>query len=344
MAIGRRRPAVDPRKAGSVESALRRALRAAVAGDWPSAETWLERIVESDSADLDAYHALARLYREQGDIGRAIRMHQNLLLRTGLSKVQKAEALRELARDFDAGGFVERAVAGYEEVLDANPREREALARLVLLLGELREYPRALALMKRWRRFDREAAEVEELGLLLAQAQAQVDEGDADGARGTLKRAIRRDKTNATAWSMLGELEAERGRDAKAVDAWRRAVIADRSLGSILLPRIDAGYAARKKPKEYEEFIRALLEECPTDPAAQIALARALASRGESRAAIESLARAVEIAPDAPSLRVALGRLLLETGQEGEALKAFGSLLDAVEQGGWRQPDAEEAP
>ena len=106
MAIGRRRSAVDPRKAGSVESALRRALRAAVAGDWPSAESWLERIVEADSADLDAYHALARLYREQGDIGRAIRMHQNLLLRTGLSKVQKTEALLELARDFDAGGFV----------------------------------------------------------------------------------------------------------------------------------------------------------------------------------------------------------------------------------------------
>ena len=120
--------------------------------------------------------------------------------------------------------------------------------------------------------------------------------------------------------------------------------MADRSLGSILLPRIDAGYAARKKPKEYDKFIRAVVEECPTDAAAQIALARALVSRGESRAAIESLARAVEIAPDAPSLRVELGRLLLEAGQDGEALKAFGSLLDAVEQGGWRPPDVEETP
>jgi len=334
---------VDPRKAGSVEAALRRALRAAVAGDRPSAETWLERIVEADSADLDAYHALARLYREQGDIGRAIRMHQNLLLRSGLSKAEKNEALLELARDFEAGGFVERAVAGYEEVLDANPRDREALEHLVKLLGSLREYPRALALAKRWRRLDREGADREERRLLLAQAQGQASEGDADGARATLKRALRKDRTNALAWSLLGELEAERGRDAKAIDAWRKAVSADRSLGSMLLPKIEAGFAARKKAPEYEKVVRSLLEEHPDDGAAHVALARTLASRGETAAAIESLSRAVEVAPGEPSLRVELGRLLLDGGHDGEALKAFGALLDVIERDAWRPLDVAES-
>lgn len=339
---------MDPRRAGSVEAALRRALRAAVAGDRPGAETWLERIVEADSADLDAYLALARLYREQGDIGRAIRMHQNLLLRTGLSKAEKSEALLELARDFEAGGFVERAVAGFEEALDANPRDREALEHLVKLQGALGEYPRALALVKRWRRFDRPAADREEQRLLLARARAQAADGEADGARTALKRALRKDKTNALAWSMLGELEAERGRDAKAIDAWRKAVSVDRTLGPTLLPKIEAGFAARKKIPEYEKFVRSLLEEHPDDPAAHVALSRTLASRGETAAAIESLSRAVEIAPGEPSLRVELGRLLLDGGHDGEALKAFGALLDVIERDDW-QPDegaggAEEEP
>ena len=343
MAIGRRRPTVDPRKAGSVEAALRRALRAAVAGDRAGAETWLERIVEADSADLDAYHALARLYREQGDIGRAIRMHQNLLLRSGLSKAEKNEALLELARDFEAGGFVERAVAGYEEVLDANPREREALERLVGLLGAMGEYPRALALSKRRRRFDREAAEAEERQLLLSQAQAQSSEGDSDGARATLKRALRKNRNDARAWSMLGDLEAERGRGARAIDAWRKAVSADRSLGSTLLPKIEAGFAARKKVREYEKFVRSLLEEHPKDASAHVALARSLAARGETAEAIESLSRAVEIAPGAPSLRVELGRLLLDGGHEGEVLKAFGALLDVIERDAWGALDVSES-
>ena len=173
MAIGRRRPVVDPRKAGSVEAALRRALRAAVGGDRPSAETWLERIVEADSADLDAYHALARLYREQGDIGRAIRMHQNLLLRAGLSKAEKNEALLELARDFDDGGFSERAIASYEEVLDAQPREAEALE------AEMEEH----------------AEESQRLEFLTEQRSDLVE------ARDDLRRAIR---------ETLGALEAAR--------------------------------------------------------------------------------------------------------------------------------------
>jgi lipopolysaccharide biosynthesis regulator YciM len=126
-----------------------------VAEDWPAAETWLERIVESDSNDFDAYHALARLYRRQGSIGRAIRMHQNLLLRSDLGADDRAEALLELARDFDAGGFSQRAIASYEEFLGLRPRHAEALERLVRLHRRERDHVRALALVRRLRRRDR---------------------------------------------------------------------------------------------------------------------------------------------------------------------------------------------
>ena len=142
---------------------------------------------------------------------------------------------------------------------------------------------------------------------------------------------------------MLGELEAERGRSARAVDAWRKAVSADRAFGRTLLPKIEAGFAARKKVQEYEKFVRSLLEERPEDASAHVALARSLAARGETVEAIESLSRAVEIAPGAPSLRVELGRLLLDGGQEGEALKAFGALLDVIERDAWGPLDLSES-
>ena len=333
MALGRNKDAVDARRAGSVEAAFRRSLRAAVAGDWAAAETWLERIVEADSADLDAYHALARLYRQQGAIGRAIRMHQNLLLRPELGRGEKAEARLELARDFEAGGFAERAAAGYEEVLDEQPRHAEALARRIALCLTMREYERGLALVKRYRRVDRAEAGARERALLLARARAQHEEGDADGARSTLKKCLRRDKTCAEAWARLGELEAEKGRDARAIDAWRRAVEADPTLAEALLPRIEAGYAARKKPAEFEKFLRARLEARPGDAALHVALARMLKARGQGGEAIEVLARAVEAVPSAPSLRVELGRELIDAGHESEALKAYAGLLDALDQG-----------
>ena len=334
MAIGRKQTTVDARKPGSVEAALRRSLRAAVAGDWSAAETWLERIVQVDSTDLDAYHALARLYRSQGAIDRAIRMHQNVLLRRELGRKERAEALLELARDFDAGGFGERAAAGYEEVLDAQPRNREALRRLVVLLREQRAYDRALALVKRLRRLDREAADAAELETLVSLARSQMDEGDADAARSTLKRCLRRHKTSGLAWSMLGDLEAERGRDARAINAWRRALAAEFSMAETLLPKIEAGFAARGKASAYEDLLRSTLEAQPSASAPQIALARSLRSRGQTREAIEELSRAVERTPNGVALHVELGRQVLEAEEVGEIQKAYAGLLDALERGG----------
>lgn len=333
MALGRKRDRVDARSRASVDAAFRRSLRAAVAQDWRAAETWLERIVESDSTDLDAYLALARLYREQGEVGRAIRMHQNLLLRPGLDRALGREVRLELARDFDTGGFAERAAAGYEEVLDEEPRRAEALERRVLLSLELRDYARGLTLVKRWRRFDKDAAGRAEVELLLAQAQAQNDAGDADAARASLKKCLRRDKTCAEAWARLGELEAEKGRDGRAIDAWRKAIDADGRFASALLPRVEAGFAARKKPAEFEKYVRGLIETRPGDAAAHLALARTLKARGDVADGIEVLARAVEASPDAAELRVELGRQLLDAGLEREAQKAYVGLLDAIDRG-----------
>jgi lipopolysaccharide biosynthesis regulator YciM len=313
-------------------------VRAAADEDWASAETWLERIVESDSADLDAYHALARLYRRQGAVGRAIRMHQNLLLRPNLPKKDRSEALFELARDFEEGGFIERAAATYEEFLDGEPRNAEAITRVIPLLGEQREHVRALALLKRLRRSDAETAQRLETELLLTRSRGCLNEGDHDGARQALKRCLRRDKRCAPALAMLGELETERGKSAKALDAWKRAAMADSEIARELYAKIDAGFAARGKPAEFDVFLREILSQRPEDGFARIALARALAGRGEGHAAIEEIARAIEIDPDDLSLRAELGRQLLATNQESEALKAYADLVEAIE----RRPVAEE--
>ena len=329
--FGKRGLTVDVEKPGSIEAALRRSLRAAVMGDWLGTETWLERIVEADTTDLDAYYALARLYREQGAIGRAIRMHQNLLLRTDLERAGQIDALLELARDFDVGGYAERAAAAYEEVLDAQPKNAEALRRLVVLLQDLHEYPRALSLAKRLRRVDRGAGDEAERSILLSQAQAGYSEGDHDGARGALNQCLRRDKKCGPAWALLGEIEAERGKNARALDAWRQGVTLDPSVGRALYPKLAASYSAKGKPQEYEKLLRRLLEERPTDSAVHVALARLLAGRGEAGQAIEDLSRAIEVVPSDSSLRVELGRQLLSAGQEAEALKAYAGLLDAIE-------------
>lgn len=335
MAWGRKNPAL--RGPAQLSKAWRRGLRAAVSADWDAVETWLERIVEADSDDLDAYHSLARLYRRQGAVGRAIRMHQNLLLRTDLPRKERAEAIFELARDFEDGGFTERAAATYEEFLDLEPRHQEAIERIIPLLGGQHEYARALALVKKLARRNAEAASRLETSLLLDQARGAFEGGDHDAARQALKRCLRRDRSCAAALAMLGEIETERGKTAKAIDAWKRAAQADATIARELYPKLAAGYAARGKPADFDVFLRSVLDARPADAHARIALARALGSRGEGRAAIEELARAIEITPDDLSLRAELGRQLLASNQDAEALKAYADLVESID----RPPEEE---
>lgn len=314
-----------------IDRAWRRSLRAAIAGDWPTAETWLERIVEADSKDLDAVHALARLYRQEGAVGRALRMHQNLLLRSDLNRKERSEALLELARDFEAGGYKERAAATYEEILSLEPRNVEVLHRLVSLLYDLQEFSRALSLVRRLRRRDRETGDRLEMEILLSQAEFLRDEGNHDAARRSIKRCLRRDKTCGLAWTLLGELEVERGKSARALAAWKRGAEVDATVASALYPKIAASFAARGNPEDFDKYLLKIIEERPSDHAARVALARTRAGRGDQALAVEVLARAIEIAPADPGLRVELGRLLMASGQEAEALKAYADLLDTLE-------------
>ena len=138
-AIGRSRRA--PRDA---DEALRGALLAVLERDLDEAERLITAAVQLDSSAVEPYMALARLYRMRGEIGRAIRVHQNLLLRHDLTKQQTVAALGDLALDFQRGGFLQRAIASYEEVLAHDPRHAGALRALVALLQDVRDYGRAI--------------------------------------------------------------------------------------------------------------------------------------------------------------------------------------------------------
>ena len=103
------------RRQGGADDALRRALLLVVEREFDAAQEILAGVVRRNSDEIDAYLALARVYRLQGEIGRAIRIHQNLLLRRDLDEEQRTLALAGLAGDFRQGGFLRRAIAGYEE-------------------------------------------------------------------------------------------------------------------------------------------------------------------------------------------------------------------------------------
>ena len=318
----------------SADAAVRAALLAVLDGDLERAEQLLVASAELDALGVEPYLALARFYRMRGDIGRAIRLHQGLLLRSDLDAEQKTRCLADLAADFRQGGFLQRAIASYEEVLERDPKHTAALRALVPLLGDARDHRRALSLQRRLARIENRDGSAEQAELWVDTAEAAQAEGRTRDARRAIQRAIRIDAYCVRAWILLGQLEAERGRSKAALAAWRRVPAIDRRSGALVHPRIESAYAALDRSRDFEGYLRELLAERADDLHARLALARALAARGEIEEAIAELRRVLERDPEHLGARAVLGHLLLSEHRDPEAIKEYAELLDVLERCG----------
>ena len=321
----------DARAPRDVDATLRAALLAVLDRDLGKAEVLLTRAVRIDSEATEPYQALARLFRMRGEVGRAIRIHQNLLLRADLRTERGLSVLADLAEDFQRGGFLRRAIASYQEVVSHDSRHRRALGALVALLSDAREFDRAIEMERRLARVEGRSAGVGEARLRVEMARAARAEGRASAALRSVKKALRKDRSSVEAWVVLGEVESDRGRSKAALDAWKRVPDIDRRSGGRVYPRLESTYASLGKPESYEVYLRELLEAQPDDTAARLALARALAARGDTATAVGELRRMLGRQPDDLEVRGTLGRILIAEHRDPEAVKEYAELLDVLE-------------
>jgi lipopolysaccharide biosynthesis regulator YciM len=317
-----------------VERAFRLALGALLEEDLDRAEQALAAVVQEDSTQIEVYLALGQLYRRRGEIGRAIRIHQNLLLRSDLSPEHRERALRGLARDFRKGGFLQRAISAYEELRDRRPRDPEALAALARLRADVRDFDAAFDAHHRLVRATRQDGRAAEARLWFERSEALAAEGKSDAARRALGKCLRWDPAMAVAWFRLGELEAERGRPKKALAAWKRALAADRRAAPRIYPRLESAWAALGRARDFETELRAELAQRPGDADARIALARTLAARGQGEQALAELEPLLEREPERLDAHAVRARILLGEGRDAEATKALAELLDVLERQG----------
>lgn len=320
-----------PRAPGTSDAAVREALYALLDHDLDRAEAMLAEAARLDPDEIDAYLMLGRLYRDRGEVGRAIRIHQNLVLRPGLGHDRATEVLVELASDFRAGGFLRRAIASFEEVLSREPRQPRALRELAGLLAAVHDHERAIAVERKLARAEGRDVAPREAALWVEVARSAEAEGRAGDARKALKRAVRKDPRNPEAWILLGRIHAEEKRAKAAIAAWRRVPEIARAAGPRVYPQLAASYAAAGRPRDFEKLLGELLAEDGADPQARLALAGALAARGETDAALRELRALLERDPNDLPARAALGRALLSAGREGDALQGYRELLTVLE-------------
>jgi lipopolysaccharide biosynthesis regulator YciM len=263
---------------------------------------------------LEIHLILGNLYREKGQVGRAIQEHQKLLQRPNLRKLEHANVLLCLGLDYKQGGFVDRALEAFTEVLRLDHDNQYALSNLEKLYEEQHQWSEAYATRQKLAKRDAGTSQVRhqeilaflenELGM---NALKRMDYAEA--AR-RFDAAIELDERNAPAYLNLGDVRFYQGDAAGAISAWERLIEKAPDRAYLAFSRLEGAYPKVSDPGRFSTLCRQLIGANSQDWRARLALARYLSSHDSARDALELLFEALVHNPHALAIHQAIWQTL----------------------------------
>ena len=109
----------------------------------------LIQMVEVDPDTVELHLALGSLFRQRGEVDRAIAVHQNIISRSKLSKALRNQASLELGRDFLKAGLLDRAEQLLLSLLERKEYEKVVCQYLIDIYQQVKEWGKALEIGER---------------------------------------------------------------------------------------------------------------------------------------------------------------------------------------------------
>jgi lipopolysaccharide biosynthesis regulator YciM len=292
----------------------------------------IEELTAATSTDTDALEIqmiLGNLYRQKGQVARAITVHQALLQRTNLTRLEHAYVLLCLGLDFRHGGFVDRALEAFQEVVQLDPENRYALVNQQKLHEDQQQWADAERVRAQIARIDGQRRGENQQILAFLRNQLGTDtarSGDTDGASGLFREAIDIDPKTAPAYLNLGDMHINRGETAAAIAAWEGLVQTVPERAYLAFERLERAYKASVAPQRFVTLCEQLIARNPQDWRARLALSRHYAAAGRSREAFDLLLAALPHNPHGLVVHQEIWRVLLELGLDAGLVRRYVSL------------------
>lgn len=225
-------------------------------------EVFLE-LAEVDKRTVETHFALGHLFRRRGEVDRAIRLHQSLIARPGLSDGQKTFAVLELGEDYMRAGLLDRAETLFCDLERVDPVAPQALRHLISIYQQERDWEKAIDYAQRL-----EARTKEPMGKLVAQFNCELCEsarqrGDLKAARAHLEKAYAAEANCVRAGLIEGRMELAEGHDQAAIRVFERVARHDPEMLPEVLSPLLAAYQRRDEAQRARAFLHEMLERNP---------------------------------------------------------------------------------
>jgi lipopolysaccharide biosynthesis regulator YciM len=312
---------------GKGDSAFLKGVQYILTNDHDQAIEQFTKSVQVDSESIETYVALGNLYRSKGDIGRAIRIRQSIILRPNIDPKIKLRALFDLGVDYRKGGFFNRALETFQRVIEKNPSSVETLEEIERIHEEVKDWENAYRTRLKISRLVKGNHAHILAHHLVESGKMLMEEDDPAGARHLFTKALATDAGCIDAYLHLGDLHFRKGEFKRAIQQWKKVGEYAPQLTFLAYRRLEGAYAKMKNLRPVEAFLRESLESHP-DAFTHLALARYLYNEKDVEGALEELESALRLAPTFWEASRLKGEMLLSQGKNEEALQAYRELLD----------------
>ncbi len=206
--------------------------------------------IESQTAET--FLSLGNMFRNRGEVNRALRVHQHLVARPDLNNHQRQAAMLALGEDFFAAGMLDRAENVFREIVDKYPDNAKAAEPLRHIYEQLQDWDKAIALSERaGHDKNRFIAHY-----YCEKAGVYIQENRLYKAGESLKKALLAYNDSARVKVLQAELELARNDHEAAFTHFRAAMEKDPRLPGMLAPRLLEIYAGRPELTQWYQFIK----------------------------------------------------------------------------------------
>lgn len=169
------------------------------------------KLVESNWEMVDTHFALGKIFRKNGEIDKAIKIHQGLIARPSLPERYRSKVLLELGYDYLGAGWFDRAEGLFKEVLIHDKKSQEARKNLILIYQQEKDWHKAIDIA-----VDLFGENPSHFGPMISQYYCELGDiakvkGDVSQVEHNARQALRYDSGSVRASMLLAEQLMARG-------------------------------------------------------------------------------------------------------------------------------------
>jgi len=218
-------------------------------------------LAEVNQDTVETHMALGSLFRQRGEVDRAIRFHQNIIAKPGLESSQRTQALLELGEDYMRAGLLDRAELLFSELIESDAHTPSALRSLLEIYQQEKDWEKALEQAQRLEQLTGEQMAEVKAQFCCEMAEAAVSEGDKELARRHLRQARRHHLHCIRARFILARLATQDGDHQAAMDTYEEIAELDADyIPELIEPYLNVaalvGQPGRGR-KKLEEWVKA---------------------------------------------------------------------------------------